>query len=266
MPHANINNARLWYEVTGEGEPILFHHGYTACRENWKPVAERLQDHYQVIMMECRGTGESEDTEDGYNIPQYAEDVIGMMDHLGLNTVTFAGHSMGGGIGFQLGAHHAARLTRLVLMAPIPSGGTQPPDPELRRLTLEAKARGDRDFFMAQQHAGRFREDVQTDAWFEHRVDQMLRITEGHLIGGSESMQALAVTELLPDMDIPTLMLAGAVDGLLPANIADFERMPDATLHVFSQAGHDVAIHEPDGVAGAIDAFMQRGVPRIPGR
>ena len=55
MPHAMINGAKLWYDSMGEGEPILLHHGYTASRANWMPVAERLKDRYRVILMECRG-------------------------------------------------------------------------------------------------------------------------------------------------------------------------------------------------------------------
>jgi pimeloyl-ACP methyl ester carboxylesterase len=73
MPQATINNANLWYEVTGEGSPLLLHHGYTASRVNWQPVCDRLKDKYQIIMMECRGTGESEHTEDGYNLTQYSQ-------------------------------------------------------------------------------------------------------------------------------------------------------------------------------------------------
>ena len=70
MPIANINNADLWYDVMGQGEPLLLHHGYTASRVNWMPVAERLKDCYQIILMECRGTGESQHTQSGYEIGQ----------------------------------------------------------------------------------------------------------------------------------------------------------------------------------------------------
>ena len=109
MPIANINEADLWYDVLGQGEPLLLHHGYTASRVNWMPVAERLKDRYQIILMECRGTGESQHTQSGYEIAQYALDVVGLLDHLALERVAFAGHSMGGGIGFQLGVHHSDR-------------------------------------------------------------------------------------------------------------------------------------------------------------
>ena len=112
MPHVRINGARLWYEVRGSGEPLLLHHGYTASRVNWLPVAERLQDRYQIILMECRGTGESEHTAEGYSLEQYAADVIGMLDHLDLDRVTFAGHSMGGGIGYLLGIDHEKLIFR----------------------------------------------------------------------------------------------------------------------------------------------------------
>ena len=147
MSIANINNADLWYEVLGQGEPLLLHHGYTASRVNWMPVAERLKDRYQIILMECRGTGESEHTQSGYEIAQYALDVVGLLDHLALERVAFAGHSMGGGIGFQLGVHHSDRLTKLILKAAIPSGGIGPYSQDLLDQQLAARARGDRAFF-----------------------------------------------------------------------------------------------------------------------
>ena len=143
MPIANINNADLWYDVMGQGEPLLLHHGYTASRVNWMPVAERLKDRYQIILIECRGAGESEHTQSGYEIAQYALDVVGLLDHLALERVAFAGHSMGGGIGFQLGVHHSARLTKLILKAAIPSGGIGPYNQDLLDKQLAARTRGD---------------------------------------------------------------------------------------------------------------------------
>ena len=264
MPHAIINGARLWYETPGNpsanARPLLLHHGYTASRVNWAPVAERLQDTYRVILMECRGTGDSEDTADGYSLEQYALDVLGMADHLNLQTFTYAGHSMGGGVGFLLGLDHATRLDGLILMAPIPSGGTSalPPQAAIDR-RLQARAAKDRDFFMAEMVANRYRPEIQTDAWFNLRIDHLLRVSEGHLLGGLSSMHTLDVEARLPELALPTLMLAGAVDGLLRANLNDYMRLPDAGLHVFSQAGHDVAIYEPDGVSQAIHGFMQHG-------
>jgi 3-oxoadipate enol-lactonase len=260
MSHAVINGARLWYEVRGTGAPLLLHHGYTASRVNWAPVAERLQDRYQVILMESRGTGESEHTERGYSLEQYAADVVGLLDHLNLPRVTYAGHSMGGGIGYRLALDHAERLERLILMAPIPADGIGPIDPEMRAARLEERRRKDRAALLARYQAMRFREDVETDAWFDDRVRHILGVSDGHFEQSAESMTALAVGSRLGEIHTPTLMIAGAVDGLLLANLADFQRLPNATLEVLSRAGHEVAVHEPDRVAAAIDVFMQHGV------
>ena len=259
MPIANINNADLWYDVMGQGEPLLLHHGYTASRVNWMPVAERLKDRYQIILMECRGTGESEHTQSGYEIAQYALDVVGLLDHLALARVAFAGHSMGGGIGFQLGVHHSDRLTKLILKAAIPSGGIGPYSQDLLDQQLAARARGDRAFFLNRYHRGRTLAELEDDDWFEDRVNHLMTVSDGHIAGGLETMSNLNLTAQLGDLITPTLVIAGSGDGLLNANLKDYQRLPNADLAVLSRVGHEVAVHAPDAVAEAIDKFMTYG-------
>jgi pimeloyl-ACP methyl ester carboxylesterase len=259
MPIANINNADLWYDVMGQGEPLLLHHGYTASRVNWMPVAERLKDRYQIILIECRGAGESEHTQSGYEIAQYALDVVGLLDHLALERVAFAGHSMGGGIGFQLGVHHSARLTKLILKAAIPSGGIGPYSQELLDQQLAARRRGDRTFFLNRYHQGRTLAELEDDDWFEDRVNHLMTISDGHLAGGLETMSNLNLTAQLGNLITPTLVIAGSGDGLLNANLQDYQRLPNADLAVLSRVGHEVAVHAPDAVAEAIDKFMTYG-------
>ena len=179
---------------------------------------------------------------------------------LGIDKFTYAGHSMGGGIGYVLGLNYAARLTRLILMAPIPAAGIPgEPNQDMMKPRMQARLDGNRDFFKTEMIASRFREDVETDAWFESRIDHLMRVSEGHVLGGMQTMHDLNVEDQLAELKTPTLMLAGAVDSLLAANLNDYSKLPDATLHVFSRAGHDVAVHEPDGVSDAIDQFMQHG-------
>ena len=259
MPIANINEADLWYDVLGQGEPLLMHHGYTASRVNWMPVAERLKDRYQIILMECRGTGESQHTQSGYEIAQYALDVVGLLDHLALERVAFAGHSMGGGIGFQLGVHHSARLTKLILKAAIPSGGIGPYSQELLDQQLAARKRGDRTFFLNRYHQGPTLAELEDDDWFEDRVHHLMTISDGHLAGGLETMSNLNLTAQLGNLITPTLVIAGSGDGLLNANLQDYQRLPNADLAVLSRVGHEVAVHAPDAVAEAIDKFMTYG-------
>ncbi len=61
-------------------------------------------------------------------------------------------------------------------------------------------------------------------------------------------------------MTVPTLLIAGAAGGPLLANLADFQKLPNATLHVFSRVGHGVPSDVPDEFAAVVADFMQHGV------
>src|SRR4051794_29738800 len=128
MPRREINGVELWYEDTGGAGPvILLHHGYTGSHDSWPPIVAQLQGRFRCVMMDCRGAGDSAHPEDGYTIEQYAADVIGLVDALGIDRFTYVGHSMGGGVGYCLGLTEPQRLERLVLVAPVPSGGVKMP-------------------------------------------------------------------------------------------------------------------------------------------
>src|SRR3954453_17497377 len=127
MAHRSINGFELWYDDGGSGEVILFHHGYTGSHDSWLPIVEQLRDEFRCVMMDARGAGDSGRPDDGYTIEQYAADVIGLVDALGIERFTYVGHSMGGGIGMWLGLEYADRLDRLVLVTPVGSGGIAVP-------------------------------------------------------------------------------------------------------------------------------------------
>ena len=266
MAHATVNGARLWYDVRGpavsDGSPILLHHGYTASRVNWAPVADRLMRRHLVILMECRGTGDSQHTADGYNFQQYAADVVALADHLRIDRFTYAGHSMGGGIGYVLALEHPHRLDRLILMASVPAEGFPNSDPRLHEARAALRRNRDRATLLAQYRATCVRPDVEDDAWFNSRIDHIFGVSDGHFDGGAMSMRDLDVGGRLASITLPTLVIAGSADSLLPANLEDFRRLPNAALQVFARAGHDVAIHEPDGVADTIDRFVRDGLAR----
>jgi pimeloyl-ACP methyl ester carboxylesterase len=266
MPHATVNGARLWYDMRGRSRtnaaPIVLHHGYTASRVNWLPVAARLVDRHRVVLIECRGTGESEHTADGYTLEQYAADVVALADHLDIERFTFAGHSMGGGIGYRLALDYGERLEKLILMASIPADGFPNADPHMHALRATLRKNRDRAALLAQYRAGCVRPDAEDDVWFESRVDHVIGVSDGHFDGGADAMRTLAVGARLASIATPTLVIAGSADGLLDANLEDFKRLPNAALEVFSRAGHDIALHEPDGVARAIDAFVRYGLAR----
>ena len=259
MPRIAVNGVELYFEEHGSGDPILFHHGFTGSHDGRVPIAERLRDRYRCILMDARGAGDSERAEGGYAIEQYAADVIGLATALGLERFTYVGHSMGGGIGWWLGLEHADRLDRLVLVAPIPADGIEASD-ELFERARELRERGARDVMIRERLATAARPEQARDEEVARAVDRSLSSSDGHFIDSWQAMREFKVGDRLGELATPTLMIVGAADNLLRANVGDFLRLPKATLHVFSRVGHGVFVDVPDAFAEVIADFMMNGV------
>lgn len=258
MPRATINGVELFYEESGQGEPILFHHGYTGSHDVWSElIAPRLRDRYRCIVMDARGAGDSGHPASGYTVEQYARDVVGMADFLGLDTFTYCGHSMGGVIGMELGITHAARLNKLILVAPAPSDGVQAP-PEVFERSRQLRRERARDTMIRERTIMSAR--TPDAARIAAAVDRALSVSDGHFEQSWQSLVDARLGERLAQLTAPTLMIAGAADGLLLANLADFQKLPNATLHVFSRVGHGVPSDVPDEFAAVVADFMEHGV------
>lgn len=255
MPHATINGARLFYDEAGRGEPIIFHHGYNSSHDGWVDVVANLRDRYRCIWMDCRGAGDSEHAADGYRIAQFADDVIGLADLLGLGRFTYCGHSMGGAVGMELGGRYADRLDRLILVAPASACGIEvPPDIRERgRQLWSTQAREQLLFERSRMSARPLPLEVHRQA-----IERLLSVSERHF---EECLDELINFRAdLTAIQTPTLMVAGAADSLLQPNLVDFLQLPNATLHVFSRVGHGIPREVPDELAAVIADFCEHGV------
>ncbi len=258
MPHANVNGVSLFYAEDGAGEPILFHHGYTGAHDAWLDlITPRLKDRFRCIVMDARGAGDSEHAPDQYTIAQYAADVIGMADHLGLDKFTYCGHSMGGVIGMELGINYANRLNKLILVAPAPSDGVQAPA-EMHERSRRLRQEQARETMIRERTLMAARESAVDRIPLS--VDRALSVSDGHFEQSWQELVDSRRGEQLSRVSVPTLVIAGAADSLLTANLADFQRLPNATLHVFSRVGHGVPSDVPDEFAEVVADFMQHGV------
>ena len=258
MTKISVNGVSLFCEESGSGEPILFHHGYTGAHDVWlDEISPRLNDRYRCVVMDCRGAGDSEHPSGGYSIEQYADDVIAVADSLGLDRFTYVGHSMGGGIGYQLGVTYGDRLNKLVLVAPIPAAGINAP------VSVHEAAREQRSLDNARDEMIRERMLMRIRASEEsvvQGVDRALSVSDAHFEDSWQSMQDFDVSGRLEELTTPTLMVAGAADGLCPANVNDWQRLPNATLHVFSRVGHGIPRDVPEEFAIMLADFLEHGV------
>ena len=258
MPLKEINGVQLFWDEIGSGEPIILHHGYTGAHDVWlDEIGPRLADRYRCIVMDCRGAGDSERCADGHSIAQYALDVVAMADALGLDKFTYLGHSMGGGIGYQLGVEHGARLNRLVLVAPIPAAGVRH-DPVAHNAARAVRFAPDgREKMIAERMLLRLRS---TEESVTLSVDRAMSVSDAHYDDSWQSMVDFDVSARLDQLTTPTLIIAGAADGLCKANVNDWQKLPNSTLHVFSRVGHGIPRDVPDGISEVIADFMEHGV------
>jgi pimeloyl-ACP methyl ester carboxylesterase len=257
MAHATINGVKLFYDEHGSGEPLLVHHGYTGSHYSYDDVVPHLAKKYRVFRMDGRGAGDSEHPATGHTIEQYAADVVGMADHLGLDRFTYMGHSMGGVIGYELGLAHAARLDRLILIAPAPADGVNVP--------VQFRERAQK------QHYGKEKERMveesmitsaqpRSRALVEARIERGLSVSDAHYEESWEALVNYHKGDRLGEIKTPTLLVAGAADGLLQANLTDFMRLPNATLHVFSRVSHGIPYEIPDEFSAVVLDFLEHGV------
>jgi pimeloyl-ACP methyl ester carboxylesterase len=164
---------------------------------------------------------------------------------------------MGGGIGYQLGTYHGDRLDKLVLVAPIPASGlnTEPGVHEAAKALREGP--DGRERMIAQRMLQRLRAPEES---IVRGVDRALSVSQEHYDDSWQSMVDFDVSSKLHVLTTPTLIIAGAADGLCAANVNDWQKLPNATLHVFSRVGHNIPRDVPDEFAETLDDFMQHGV------
>ncbi|HEY8491720.1 MAG TPA: alpha/beta fold hydrolase [Dehalococcoidia bacterium] len=121
MPTFNSDGVTIRYEVAGQGPPVVLVHGFaSSLRGNWQATGwfDRLTAAgRQVIALDCRGHGESEKLYDpaAYDHNVMADDVVRLMDHLGVERADLMGYSMGGMISLNLLIRHQDRFRSVVL-------------------------------------------------------------------------------------------------------------------------------------------------------
>jgi pimeloyl-ACP methyl ester carboxylesterase len=114
----HTNNIRLHYlEYDGEQPTIILMHGLTANAHSFEGlIAAGLSPAFNVIAVDLRGRGESDQPSTGYTMPDHAKDIIGLMDSLKIDKAILAGHSFGGFAGLYLASFYPDRVDKLILM------------------------------------------------------------------------------------------------------------------------------------------------------
>ncbi|WP_430244218.1 alpha/beta fold hydrolase [Neorhizobium sp. DAR64861/K0K2] len=263
MPFATIGSDECYYEITGQGPPLLLVTGLAGVASYWDVNVEALSRHCTVIRYDHRGTGRSTRSEQAYSVELLTDDLIGLMDALGIEKASLLGHSTGGAIGQVFGARYPERLDRMVLYA---SWATLCPQMmlcfDLRRLVLQGH--GKEGYHRASPiflYPPRF----VSDEWPKLEKDMAAAIagstTETILDARIEAVISFNGLSYLPKISAPTLVLVAKDDILTPPLCSEelARNIPGATLQVLSYGGHAVSVCEPETFNQAVLSFLLSG-------
>lgn len=259
MPRVQANGVDLNYDEAGRGpEPLVLIHGYQGSRRVWGEVVKHFPlDRVHVYVFDLRGCGESEQPPSGYTMAQYADDVAAAMTALGHSTFHYAGVSMGGITGMQMGIRHPDRLRTLTLLAPAPSTGFAGADWSAAYMEQMRKARSNPSLFR-EAAKGLWVRELPESLW-QWYVEDAIRCSIGHFEQSWADMEHMSIAGALAGITTPTLMVAGDRDFLLQSNLEDRARIPNCGLHVFYRCGHFISWDKPQEFAALLADFMKHG-------
>ncbi len=116
--YADVNGLKMYYEVYGNGKPIVLLHGsYMNIPMNWLHIIPQLAQDRKVVVTEMQGHGRTKDIARDFSYEGMADDVSGLLKHLQIDSADILGYSMGGGVAFQVAVRHPEQVRRLVVLS-----------------------------------------------------------------------------------------------------------------------------------------------------
>lgn len=273
VAHIDARNARFGYRSAGQGHPLLMIMGGGGVMATWDPaLVERLAlAGRRVTVFDNRGIGTSSPLGDpeALTIASMADDVIAILDALGIDTADLLGWAMGGYIAQEVALRAPERVSALMLAA-TDAGG-----PEALVADARAKEWGPAESTDAELARLSFPDDedgaAAARAWIERVASQPGATSEWFRVP-RETLVAQRVAEgpgwasehggtraRLGAITAPTLVLTGAEDAVVPPSDSAVlaEGIPDAKARTYAHAGHAFLFQAPERVASDIVGFLR---------
>lgn len=245
MPTERLNGINLYWEQSGEGPRLLMFNGSGSTIDRTRPLLQVLAAHFNVVMHDQRGLGNTEIPEGPYSMSDYATDAIALVDHLGWGTFNVMGISFGGMVAQEFAVTVPERVERLALLCTSPGGpgGSSYPLHELRSMNEEERASVAMTI-MDTRFTPEWLEEHPADKLFVQGIRGDYGATPGSEAERGEIEQLAArrthdVWERLGAISAPTFVGAGRFDGIAPLSNSEAiaQRIPNAELHVY-EGGH----------------------------
>jgi len=257
MPELAVADLRARYELAGlpEAPVVVFAHSLGADLSMWDAQAEALAARFRVLRYDIRGHGATAATPGPHTIARLGEDVVRLLDALGVARAGYCGLSIGGLIGMWLGAHSADRLERLVLANTGARIGTH----EGWNARIESVRQGGMGAVASAVIEGWFTASFrERSPGVVARVRARLEATpvEGY-VGGCTAIRDADLSADLAAIRAPTLVIAGAHDPATPPALGRFvaDAIPRAR-YVELEAAHLSNLEAAEEFTAAVSSFM----------
>jgi len=250
MNKINLNGIELAYERFGKGAPLVLIHGYPLDHSIWKEVVPMLEDDFDLILPDLRGFGESTTIAEPYSMADIASDIASLLDALGIEKATLAGHSMGGYAALAFAKVFPERLSGLALVSSQAAG-----DPPERK---EARYRTAADVM---EKGVQLVADAMTDKLSpsQHVRDVIRPLMEKQGVAGViGALKAMAeredLTSFIASFKQPLLLLHGDADELISVERAREIKtlLPSSQLVELLGAGHMPMLEMPEQTSAAL--------------
>ena len=265
--HITAEGAHLFVERVGSGPPLLMLHGGLGVDHTYfRPEFDRLADGCEVVYLDHRGNGRSDESEGPITIESLADDAAGVIGALG-GRATVLGHSFGGFVAQELALRHPNAVDRLVLLSTTPgqlgaaddpeADQGEPPPPELAEILAEPPSTDEEyaagmarlvPFYMHGDPAPL----AQRMSGVRFRVRPMLE--------GFGSLATWSSADRLGTLSIPVLLVVGDHDQFTSHQQSEriARLVPHAELHIITDTGHFPWLEAPEAFFGPLKAFLSR--------
>jgi len=250
MEKLNINGIKLAYSRHGKGNPLVLLHGYPLDHNLWDEVTPMLQDTFDLIIPDLRGFGESTTVDTPYTMDDFASDVAGLLDQLGIQKAAVAGHSMGGYAALAFVRLYPERMNALALVSS--QVLADPPDRKEGRYKSAAEVAEKGIGGVVETMTLKFTSDPHWQAFARKTMEAQ---QPAAYIGALRAMAGRTdSTPLLSEIKYPVVVIHGDADALIPIERAHEVKaaLPKSHLVEIKNAGHMPMCEAPSETAQAL--------------
>jgi pimeloyl-ACP methyl ester carboxylesterase len=254
MPKIDRDGVKLYYEVHGDGPPLILTHGYSSTSAMWQGQIAALSQHHKLILWDMRGHGQSDypDATAAYSEALTTGDIAALLDTVGARTAIVGGLSLGGYMSLAFYRAHPGRVSALLIIDTGPGFKKDDAREVWNQRAMATAERFEREGLDVLKSASRERSSV------SHRdATGLARAARGML-----TQRDARVIEVLPEIKVPSLVVVGADDTpFLAASDYMAAKIPGAKKVVIPAAGHAVNIDQPQAFVDAVLPFLD-GLPK----